>query len=181
LPREAGDPETLTLAPYAFEGPRFEAETARFDKVVEVISGIRQIRGENNLGAKPMGVVLSAGADVAAMEAGQAYITRLGRISALTIEEVATAPEGSAAVRAGDVDVIVPLQGLVDFGAERARLQKVVGKLQKEMLRSNKKLQNPKFVERAAPAAVEKERGKLAQLEAEHRTAEQALSRLPAE
>ena len=179
LPREANDPQFLMLAPFTFDVPRRTEEAAEFDKVVAVIGGIRLIRGENNLGSKPIAVKLNTEEDATAMEMGRRYLMRLGRLESMELTHGLEAPKGSAATRAGNVEIIVPLEGLVDFGVERARLNKVIGKLEKDIGKSTKKLENPKFLERAAPEAVEKERNKLAQTTAERDTAQAALERLP--
>ena len=182
LPREEGDPSALMLAPFALDGLQsFPVEAERFDVVLAVISAVRNIRGENGIApSAPIAVTVKAdGAKAEALEAGRPYLARLARVETLTIDASATAPEGSAVTRAAGLDIIVPLEGLVDFDAERARLQKVIGKLEEDMGKTNKKLGNPNFVERAKPEAVEKERAKLAKFQAQHATATAALHRLP--
>ena len=183
LPRREGDAAALMLSPFRLDGlRRFDELAAEFDQVPAIISAINGIRGENNISSsKEIDLILGI-ADPALnhmLEIGRDYIMRLGRARTLRVETGVDVPKGAAGARAGAVEVIVPLQGLVDFDKERARLSKVLGKLQKDIDRSANKLNNPKFIERAAPEAVAKEREKLDRIQAEKATAEQALSRLP--
>ncbi|HXT95756.1 MAG TPA: hypothetical protein VN853_05625, partial [Polyangia bacterium] len=79
---------------------------------------------------------------------------------------------------AGDVEVIVPLEGIVDPGAEKAKLEKNHAKLVKDRDYLAKKLADPNFVNRAPPEVLEKDRGRLAELEAAMEKLDLALKRL---
>ena len=65
---------------------------------------------------------------------------------------------------AGDVQIYVPLKGLVDVAAEEERLLKEIGKIEKEIEMFSKKLESPAFVDRAPAEIVAKERQKLAEV-----------------
>ncbi|MFT5434176.1 MAG: valyl-tRNA synthetase, partial [Myxococcota bacterium] len=183
LPRRTGDPEGLIIASYAMPGTRSYPEaTAEIDTVVDIVTGIRTIRGENNISpGKRIAAIVSAeaGVSTAAVEAGRPYIERLGRVDDLKIESGLEAPEGSAVARAEAFSVIVPLDGLVDYGEERKRLAKVIAKLEADMAKTKGKLTNERFMSRAPQEVVEKEQAKLAQFESERESALLALSRLP--
>jgi valyl-tRNA synthetase len=156
--------------------------TAEIDTVVDIVTGIRTIRGENNIApSKRIGVIVSAeaGVSTATIEAGRPYIERLGRVDDLKVEPGLEAPEGSAVARAGAYSVIVPLDGLVDYGEERKRLAKVIAKLEADMAKTQGKLSNERFMSRAPQDVVEKEQAKLAQFKSERESAQLALSRLP--
>jgi len=73
-------------------------------------------------------------------------------------------PADAALQVAGDVEIAVPLKGLVDVEEEEKRLLKEIGKLEKDEEFLAKKIQNPSFVERAPADVVAKEREKLAEL-----------------
>ncbi len=80
---------------------------------------------------------------------------------------------------AGDVEVIVPLEGIVDPGAERAKLEKSRAKLVKDRDHLKKKLGDPNFIGRAPAEILEKDRARLAELEAAIEKIDLALKRLP--
>jgi valyl-tRNA synthetase len=81
-------------------------------------------------------------------------------------------------VGAGDATLIVPLEGLVDIAAEKARLEKALAASQKEAKALAGRLGNPAFVERARPEAVDKARADHAQHTAEAERLTAALARL---
>ena len=105
-----------------------------------------------------------------------AAIDRLARLSAI---HFAPAPAGAAMqVGAGDATLIVPLEGLIDIAAERARLEKALGVAQKEAQALAGRVNNPAFVERAKPEAVDKARADHAHHTAEAARLTAALARL---
>ena len=67
----------------------------------------------------------------------------------------------SATALVGDMKILIPLAGLIDKAAELARLEKEMGKLQGDIERTETKLSNPSFVDKAPEAVVQKERDKL--------------------
>ena len=77
----------------------------------------------------------------------------------LTIGENAERPEQSATQVAGDVEISLPLAGLVDVAEEEKRLQKEIAKVQKDVDLFTKKLSNEKFVANAPAHVLEKDRG----------------------
>ena len=76
-------------------------------------------------------------------------------------------PEGSIALAGPDFDVYVVVGDLVDFAAERARIEKTIAKDEKELAAANRTLANEGFVAKAAPEVVAKKRERAAELEAE--------------
>ena len=70
-------------------------------------------------------------------------------------------PQSAKSIVGADIEVVVPLEGLVDLDAERARIRKEIGKTDKEIAFVEKKLNNPKFVDKAPAEVVEKERERL--------------------
>ena len=73
-------------------------------------------------------------------------------------------PAHAAVFVAGDMTVFVPLEGLVDFGAERQRIAAELAKAQEDLSRLTKKLANEGFLAKAAPEIIEKDRTKAAEL-----------------
>jgi len=103
-------------------------------------------------------------------------IDRLARLDALNF---APAPAGAAMqVGAGDANLIVPLEGLIDVAAEKSRLAKALLASEKERDSLDKRLSNPAFVEKAKPEAIEKARADHAHHAAEATRLAAALARL---
>ena len=88
-------------------------------------------------------------------------IARLARVSQIHEGHVETPPEKSAAAVASPVRIFVPLEGLIDVDAEKARLNKKIAKLEKASAGLERKLSNPSFVDKAPPDVVAKDRGRL--------------------
>jgi valyl-tRNA synthetase len=92
-------------------------------------------------------------------------VARLARASGIGVKERLDAPRASArAVLAGGAEVAVPLEGLIDFAQERARLERERDKLQKEAARLEAQLANPQFTERAPVEKVDELRERLADI-----------------
>jgi len=103
-------------------------------------------------------------------------IDRLARLEAIRFE---AAPAGAAMqVGAGDAMLAIPLEGVIDIAAEKARLEKALATSQKERDSLGKRLENPAFVEKAKPEAVEKAKADHAAHAAEAERLAAALARL---
>ena len=102
---------------------------------------------------------LSAEEQAALLEASRGFFD-LARLETLTIDADAHAPKASASNVVRGCEVIVLLDGAVDFQAELARLDKEIGKVDKDLVALNGKLSNENFVSRAPEAVVNAEREK---------------------
>ena len=132
----------------------------------EAISAIRTIRAELNI--KPsykLSVVLRPASDEqsALLEANRGFFD-LARLESLTIDRNAHAPKASASNVVRGCEVIVLLTGAVDFKAELARLDKEIGKVDKDLAALDAKLSNENFVKRAPADLVESEKARHADL-----------------
>ncbi len=152
---------------------------AAIDWVIALTTATRAAR--NELGIAP-GVKLAAWIEapspVAAgvLERASAAVERLARLAPV---HVGAAPPGPAMqIGAGSDAVIVPLEGVIDIAAEKARLAKAMDASAKEHGALGKRLANPAFVERANPEAVEKARADHAHHSSEIARLEAALARL---
>jgi valyl-tRNA synthetase len=90
------------------------------------------------------------------------------------------APAGAVTFVSGGTAAALSLAGIIDLGAERARLTREVAAFDSDIGHVMKKLGNPNFVERAAPAVIDEQRAKLAEAEAGKVRLETALARLSA-
>ncbi|POF29355.1 valine--tRNA ligase [Roseibium marinum] len=140
-----------------------DAAAGEINWLVTLISEIRSVRAEMNVPAGAKVAVVVAGANELTrrrLKTHEAAILRLAR--AETIELADAAPSGAAQIIVGEATVCLPLAGVIDLSAEKARLQKEAGKLEDEITKIEKKLSNPKFVEKAPDEVVEGEREKVA-------------------
>lgn len=153
-------PYELILAKWP--DPRAEVSkeaTDAIDWVIELTTNVRSAKNELGIapGAK-LAAFIANPSDVASrtIERSSAAIERLARLTPVTVGE---APAGPAMqVTAGSDVFVVPLEGVIDIDAERARLQKALEAAQKEAKSLEGRLSNANFVERAKPEAVEKAR-----------------------
>jgi valyl-tRNA synthetase len=110
------------------------------------------------------------------IERNPAVVDRLARLNGIRFEP---APAGAAMqVGAGDANIVIPLEGVIDIAAEKARLEKALAVAEKEAKSLDGRLSNPSFVEKAKPEAVEKARADHALHAAEAERLRAALGRL---
>jgi len=162
--------DTIMLQPYP------AADTSGIDTAVDreiewlkgVIIGIRNIRGEMNISpAKNINVLLTRGddEDKQFLTANTQYLVKLAKLESVAwLDDPDSAPPASMQV-VGDMEVLVPLAGLIDVDAELGRLDKEQEKLGKEIARLNGKLGNARFIENAPADVVAGEREKLSNAE----------------
>ncbi|AMV72963.1 valyl-tRNA ligase [Desulfuromonas sp. DDH964] len=156
---------------------------ARMELIMEVVRAIRNIRGEMNV---PPGRLIAAVLDcksAAAAEilaAGEGYIRTLARVGELAFGVGIARPEQAATQVAGEVEILLPLAGLIDVAAEEQRLAKEILKVEKDVALFEKKLGNEAFVAKAPPEVLEKDRGKLAEAREKLAILQQGLEKLQA-
>jgi valyl-tRNA synthetase len=150
----------LTLTPWPLpEGLENPAAEAEIGWVVDVISQIRSVRTEMNV--KPALQIPMVLAGVAPETAARAdrwsdVIKRMARIDDISLAHAPPAGAVQLLVR-GDT-VALPLQGIIDLAAEKARLEKEKAKAETEIGRIDAKLSNPAFVAHAKEEVVEADR-----------------------
>ena len=176
-------PETIMKAEYPEFRPErsFPEAAARMERVMAVIGGIRNIRGEMEVPpSKSIAVILSCDSEEsrALMKHNEGSIISLARISDLAIGRELDKPEDASIQVAGDVQIYVPLKGLVDVEAEEQRLLKEIGKIEKDIELFTKKLANPSFVDRAPADVVAKEKEKLVEVTAKKQVLGESLDKI---
>ena len=177
--------ETIMRAEYPAycEGRSFPEAAGRMERVMAVISGIRNIRGEMEVPpSRSIGVILSCGSEEsrALMKHNEGAIITLARLSDLAIGRDLEKPEDASIQVAGDVQIFVPLKGVVDVVAEEQRLLKEIAKIVKDIDVFTKKLGNPSFVDRAPADIVAKEKEKLVEVAAKKAVLEASLEKIRA-
>ena len=147
--------------------------------VIGLIEAIRSARAEMHVPAGLQLAMLELSLDDAgrgAWDRNEALIRRLARIE--TLEKAAAAPKGSLTVAVEGGTFALPLAGIIDVPAERARLTRAVEKLDKELAGLSARLSNPKFVESAPDEVVGETREAAAQRSEEAGRLRAALARL---
>ncbi|MGF0520469.1 valine--tRNA ligase [Agrobacterium pusense] len=158
---------------------RDDAAAAEINWLIDLVSGIRSTRAEMNVppGATASLVVVGANTSTEArLDRHAAAIRRLARADEIRAADVA--PKGSAQIIVGEATICLPLGNLVDLAAEKARLEKAIGKVDAEMERIDKKLSNEKFVANADPEVVAAERERKTELEIQLANLRTALTRV---
>lgn len=154
-------PDATELACYV------DADAERgIQMVIECVSAIRSTRARYGISPKTAlsVTVKAAPADVALLEVQRSLIEGMGNTSDLVIAvDAEKQPESSVSLAPG-LEVYIVLSGLVDFDAERTRLQKECEKLVADAGKLAKKLSNPGFLAKAAQDIVDKDRAKHAEL-----------------
>jgi len=112
----------------------------------------------------------------AAWDRNEVLIKRLARIESLT--DAATAPKGALSIAAEGASFAIPLEGIIDIGAEKARLVKALEKLGKEIAGLKGRLDNPKFIASAKEEVVDEARANLEAREEEAAKVAAAVARL---
>ena len=141
---------------------------ADIEWVKKVIIGVRNVRGEMNISpAKDLPIYMARGDATAKrrLEENRQFLSKLANLETITwLDDPAQAPLCATAL-AGDLEILVPMAGLIDVEAELARLDREIDKLGTEATKLSGKLSNPKFADNAPAEVVAKERQKLEDFE----------------
>ena len=132
-----------------------------------VILSIRNIRGEMDISpAKSINILLRNGSltDKERMEVHKPYLQKLAKLKDISWLEDGHEAPASATQRFDELEILVPLEGLIDVDAERSRLMKEINKLLSGLKTVETKLNNKKFVNNAPSSIVIKEREKKNQM-----------------
>ena len=162
--------ESIMLAPWPARQPdRMDAESeAEIEWLKQIIVGIRTIRSESNISPAtglPVFVVNATELDRDRFNRNEAYLGRLAKVSGITVLAGEEPPPASLMALCGDLEIRVPMAGVIDIEAELKRLDKEIERQQKEVTKLEGKLSNKAFTERAPADIVEAEKQKKAQAE----------------
>lgn len=173
-------PNMLALTQWpAHDGIDDPDAEAEIGWVIDLINSVRSLRSEMNIApATLMPLVL---VDVSADTQGRAsrwleFVKRLARVSEIMFAD--KAPEGSVQLLIRGEVAALPLKGVIDLAAERARLEKELAKADADIKRVDAKLGNEKFVANAPEEVVEEEKEKREQAEGRKAKVIEALERL---
>jgi len=155
--------ETIMLTRYPQPNESKVDKTALNDVawLQEIILGLRNIRGEMNISpAKELTVLFKNGSteDQARLNSYQQFLKKMASLESISWLGTEDKEPLSATTLVGQMEILVPMAGLIDKDAELARLNKESTKLEQNIARMEVKLNNPTFVDKAPADVVEKER-----------------------
>ncbi|MBR6969766.1 MAG: valine--tRNA ligase [Firmicutes bacterium] len=167
LPREESAKQFLMLESWPAYDPsmNYEQDKQVLNLSMEIIKAIRGIRHEAEAlpSRKLHAVILAEKDQEETAKAGERYIKTLGNLEGISwIASKDELPEETMSAALPGVEVYVPLDDLMDYEAEYARLKKEEERLTKEVARVTNQLANEKFVSRAPAHVIQAERDKLA-------------------
>ncbi|MBF0445607.1 MAG: class I tRNA ligase family protein, partial [Magnetococcales bacterium] len=147
--------------------------------VMSLVTAVRTIRAEMDISpGKKLDILVQGSKEmVTRLERHSALIVPLAKLASWQVLE-GEAPDGAATGVVGEMQIFIPLAGLIDIEAETARLQKGLQKLDKDLERVVGKLTNPNFLAKAKPEVVAKEQGKQQELEEKKNSLTEALLRI---
>ncbi len=174
---------SLVVAAYPEVRPEFSDEAAvrGVEVLKDIIKSVRNIRAEVNTApskAVPM-LIKTENAEIKAfLKENSNYLTRFTNPETLEISADITAPAQAMTAVLSNVEIYLPLAGLINITDEIARLTKELAKWQKELDMVSRKLSNEKFVANAKPEVVEKEKAKQADYQTKFDTTHARIAEL---
>ena len=152
-----------------FDADKVDAQSMQdLEWVKKFIVAVRNIRGEMDISpSKPISILLKnvGTEEQRRLDENQQFLSSLAKLEAITILANNEEAPISATSLLGDMEILIPMAGLIDKDAEIARINKQMEKVQKDLDRVSGKLNNEKFVGKAPEAVIAKEREKQAEFE----------------
>ena len=159
----------------------FADEAHEAQVFMDIIYKIRNIRGEMNIPPdKKAEVVFKTESDliVSIIEREDANIKALAKVESITIDKDYKPDKTDASAIMNDIEIFLPLKGLIDIEKEKSRLQKEITKISGELEKVEKKLTNESFIGKAPDNIVEKEKKKKSEYEEMLSKLEESLSNI---
>jgi valyl-tRNA synthetase len=177
LPKASGTPQSIMITLYPVRDVRFhdDASEASMALVQKIIVAVRSIRTERNIPTSARLTVLLAVNDdykKTILEGYKTIIAEQAKCADVRVRRSGASFSGefvlskTAMAMAGDVEVMVPLEGLVDPNTERDKLLKDKAKLMKDIAYYKRKLTDSNYTSRAPLDVIDKDKGKMAEAEA---------------
>ena len=164
LPHE-GPSVMVSKWPEYDEKLHFAAEEAQMETLMDAVRAIRNRRSEMNVPPSKKAKVLILTEKKDTFAAGEGFFPKLAYASGIELIDAVPADAAKmASVVTGDAQLYMPMGDLIDFAAERARLEKEKAKVEDDIEFVMKKLNNPKFVDKAPEKVVAVEREKAEKL-----------------
>ncbi len=135
--------------------------------IIDVVNSIRALRWEMNIApAQQVDVVLrsTSSNSLDILNRYRGYIENLAKAGSVTAAAGVNKPESAVTAVVRDVEIFLPLKGVIDFADEQRRLQKELAKIQKDLGDITRKLSNRDFLAKAPEAVIEKEKARSQEL-----------------
>src|SRR5713101_1593156 len=175
--------DSLMIAPFPTPDDRLadpEAEQ-EMTPLIEVIEGIRTLRGENNLppSAKVPALIISPEPRIRqTLQKWSHYLIPLAGLGSLEVRESGPRPAQAAPFVGSAMEIFIPLAGLIDVKEERGRLSKEIARVTADLEGLSRKLDNPNFVSKAPAEVVEKDRARMKELQLKKAKLQEHLGRI---
>ena len=147
------------------EALSFADDEAEMEKIMKAIRAIRNRRAEMNIPPSKKATVYIETADADTFSMGAKFIIRLASAAEVKLNDDISAIGNTVTIITDDAKIYIPLGDLVDFEAERKRLEKELAQCQDKLDFINKKLSNPGFVNKAPEKVVAQNKEDAAKLE----------------
>lgn len=170
--RNEKDAESIMISKWPVENRVFIDDTS--EKEIEIlqdlIGAIRNIRGEMNVPPNKTATVVVFGSAkdgklLNSILAHKDYFEHLAKVDKLESQKKTARPKKSASAVVSGLEIFLPLEGLIDFKVEKARLEKDITRLEKQLEGLNNKLQSRAFLTKAPEDIVELEKKKKSDFE----------------
>jgi len=175
--------ESIVIATYPEFDPELvdESAEAHAELIQQIVVKVRNIRAEMNVDAKQTVPIRIATTDpdlTQVLSDAREYVFKLAQVSQMEVASELSGDKLAAQAVAGGLALEVPLAGLIDVEAERARLNKAMEKAQAEIAKIERTLSNASFVDRAPKEVVEENRRRLAEYQDQAAKLADGLKRL---
>jgi len=159
------DEKDLIVSEWPIAEKKYYDDQAEKDLVLvqQVIGSIRNIRGEMNVPPNKKAHVLiksNNNGNLDLLKQNEVYLISLSKLSEIDLGSDLFKPKFSASAVIADLEIFIPLEGLIDIEVERNRLTKEITRLEKQIESINAKLLNIDFIAKAPKEVVERERQK---------------------
>jgi valyl-tRNA synthetase len=177
-----GGRETIMLQKYPLaETNWIDAKTEeQMEHLMGVVRAIRNLRTELNCppGKEIKVIFHGSDGDLAFLGEHVPYLRALARVGSADFTTSGDRPKGAATAVVGSTEIYLPIEDLLDLDEERGRLTREIAKVSAEIARTQKKLGNSEFVNKANPEIIQKEREKAVQYAEKLRALEASLDQI---
>ena len=176
LPHD-GESIMISAYPEYDESLDFAQDETEFERIMTAVKAIRNRRAEMNVPPSKKAEVFIDTTFDSTFEQGTIYMQRLAYASSVTVcADVEI--EGAVQIITEDAKIFIPMNELVDFEAEKARLNKELADAKKDLEFFSRKLNNPGFMAKAPEAEVEKTKLSAAKIEEKIKMLEESIAKL---